>query len=413
MFNKGIITDSILGTLFIILLILVFQTFKVIGRMTILDPIGDAIGDVEMTDLVFSQLRQDPPIDKNIVLVNIGDLSRRDIARELHIINKYQPAIIGIDSYFRKLKPDTLGDVMLHNELSVIDNLVLVNELIFDSSSQMYDSVAHSNPYFNVGVSGYANLETNALEQHQFKVCRSFPPKRTIHGSVIPSFSVKVCQVYDAKKTQKFLDRDLDYEVINFRGNAFDFGQTKLGGRYIALDVNDVLNERFTPEVIKDKIVLFGYMGHDFNDKSWEDKFYTPLNVKYAGRSNPDMFGLVIHANIISMILNEDFIAKQGKWSGVWTAILICFFTVLGFTWIYRKLPHWYDGLTKSIQIIEVFILLTINVFVFHWFNYKTNLTLATIMVALAGDSLEVCYGLIKNMFAKKDRRLLFKVYNE
>ncbi len=75
-------------------------------------------------------------------------------------------------------------------------------------------------------------------------------------------------------------------------------------------------------------------------------------------------------------------------------------------------MPQWYDGITKSIQIIVVLLLLSINVFVFHWFNYKINLTLATIIVALAGDSLEVCYGLVKNMFSNTGRKLIFKVYN-
>ena len=154
-------------------------------------------------------------------------------------------------------------------------------------------------------------------------------------------------------------------------------------------------------------------MGQDFNDRSWEDKFYTPLNIKYAGRSNPDMFGVVVHANIISMILNEDYIGMQSRFSSIVSALVICFFTVLFFTWIYHRLPQWYDGLTKSLQLLGVFVILTINVMVFHLFNYKSNLTLATIVIALAGDSLEVCYGLIKNIFSKQGRKLIFKVYKD
>jgi hypothetical protein len=57
-------------------------------------------------------------------------------------------------------------------------------------------------------------------------------------------------------------------------------------------------------------------------------------------------------------------------------------------------------------------LLLTVNVFVFHWFNYKTDLTLATILVALSGDALEVFYGLIKNLFTRGGRQLIFRVYN-
>ncbi len=413
MFKKGIILDAIFGTVFIFSLILLFQSFRFIGEFSFLDPIGDAIGDVEMTDLVFSEIREDPRVDTSIVLVNIGELSRREIAMEIQIINSHQPAIIGIDSYFWTLKEDTLGDLLLHHALSDIDNLVLVNQLRYNEFSDTYDSIRYSNPFFNVGHSGYANLETDVLVQHQFKVCRTFPPQKEISGKREIAFSAKICELYDAVKTAEFLNRDNEYEIINYRGNVIDFGQTKFGGRFTALDVDDVLQQKFTPDLIKGKIVLFGYMGKNFNDRSWEDKFYTPLNLKYAGRSNPDMFGVVIHANIISMILNKDYIGKQSRLSGIITAVIICLVTVIFFTWIYQNLPQWYDGLTKAIQLIAVLFLLTLNVFIFHWFNYKTSFTLTTIIIALAGDSLEVCYGLIKNLFYKGRRKLIFRVYKD
>jgi CHASE2 domain-containing sensor protein len=410
--NKGIIIDSILGTAFIISLILFFQMFRFLGEFSLLDPIGDAIGDVEMTDIVFSSIRETPKADTNVVLVNIGELSRREIAQELKIINKYGPAVVGIDSYFWELKEDSLGDILLNNALSDIENLVLVNKLIYSPGDQDYNSVRYSYSFFDLGQSGYANLETDALDQYQYKVCRTFPPARSVDGKKEISFAVKVVESFDPGKAKKILARSNEYEVINYRGNIMDFDQTKFGGRYMALDVDDALNERFMPEIIKDKIVLFGYMGRDFNDRSWEDKFFTPLNVQYAGKSNPDMFGVVVHANIISMILSEDFIGKQSTFSANVTALIICFITVLIFTIIYKRLPQWYDGLTKTLQLVFVLLLLTINVFSFHWFSYKTSLTLATIIVALAGDSLEVFFGLVKNLFSRGGRQLIFRVYN-
>ncbi len=346
MLKKGILLDSIFGTFFIISLILLFQAVKFFGELSFLDPIGDAIGDVEMTDLVFSEIRESPKVDQSIVLVNIGELSRREIAQELQIINQFEPSVIAIDSYFWNLKEDSLGDALLNRSLKSINNLVMVSELEYSQSTSEYDSIKYSNPFFNLGHTGYANLETNALDQQQFKVCRSFPPKRIIQKKEEVSFAVKVCELYDKEKANEFLKRDYEYEIINYRGNIMDFGQTKFGGRYAALDVSDVFQQKFIPELIKGKIVIFGFMGRDFNDRSWEDKFYTPLNLKYAGRSNPDMFGVVIHANIISMILNKDYIGKQSKTSSLVTALIICFLTVLFFTLIYKRLPQWYDGLT-------------------------------------------------------------------
>jgi len=320
--------------------------------------------------------------------------------------------VVGIDSYFWSLKEDSLGDILLNRALTDIENLVLVNKLIFNPLTDTYDSVRYSHPFFNVGDSGFANLESDAIDQNDFKVCRSFPPRKMVQGGDSKSFSVKIVEAFSYDKAQNFLKRNRAYETINYRGNIMDYGQTKYGGRYAALDVDDVFQKRFKPELIKGKIVIFGYLGRDFNDRSWEDKFFTPLNVKYAGRSNPDMFGAVIHANIISMILKEDYINRQSERSSIITALVICFFTVYLFTWIYRRLPQWYDGLTKTLQLILVFLLLTSNIFIFHFFNYKLNITMAAIMVALSGDALEVFYGLIKNLFSHGGRQLIFKVYN-
>jgi len=410
--KKGILTDSLLGTLFILSLILLFQVVRLFGEFKLLDPIGDAIGDVELTDLVFSNIRPESNVDTNVVLVNIGNLSRAGIAQELQVINKCDPAVIGIDSYFWELKEDSLGDKALGAALAQIENLVLVSRLQYNPMTRIYDSVRCSHDKFNVGHIGFANLETDALAQYQYKVCRTFPPKGKIQGEQQVSFAVAVAGLYDRTAADKCLARNNESEVINYRGNIMGDGQSSSSGRFAALDVSQVLSETFEPSLVKGKIVLLGYLGSDFNDQSWEDKFYTPLNVKYAGRSNPDMFGIVVHANIISMILNHDYIDKQGDTAGYITAIIICFLVVWLFTLIYKKLPQWYDGITKSLQVVLVILLLTINVFVFHWFNYKVNLTLATIMVALAGDSLEVCFGLVKNLFSNTGRRLIFKVYN-
>ncbi len=413
MLQKKILIDSLFGTLFIFGLLLIFELVRMLGQFSVIDPIGDAIGDVEFTDLVFSELRQDPPVDTSIVLVNIGNLGRRDIARQLMIINELKPAVVGIDGFFFEPKADSLGDMLLAHALSSIPSLVMVSKLTYHEGHQAYDSVRFSHHMFRYGSTGFANVVSEAQEQHQFKVTRTFAPKVDLGPSEEIAFAVRLAQQYNPEAAEAMLARNNAYETINYRGNIYDFGQSQYSGRYFALDVEDVLSRNFAPEIITNRIVIFGYMGDSFNDPSWEDKFYTPLNKKYAGRSNPDMFGVVVHANIVSMILNRDFINCQSKASGIIWAIIICFINVYAFTAIYQRLPQWYDGITKTVQLLEVLLILTFNVLVFHFFGYKTNLVLAAIAVALAGDSLEVCYGLVKNLFSKEGRQSIFKVHRE
>ena len=87
------------------------------------------------------------------------------------------------------------------------------------------------------------------------------------------------------------------------------------------------------------------------------------------------MYGVVIHANIISMILNRDYL-DQMKDSTAWIlAVIVCFLNVVLFSWIYYTLPKWYDGVTKLIQLIEELLFTFIIILVFHFFNQFSKIT--------------------------------------
>jgi hypothetical protein len=125
------------------------------------------------------------------------------------------------------------------------------------------------------------------------------------------------------------------------------------------------------------------------------------------------MFGVVIHANIVSMVLNRDYLDKMTQFQAILIAIIICFVNVAGFTLVYRKIPLWYDGLTKVVQLIEVMILMFIIVMVFNLYSVRVDLDLAIIVVLLAGDALEVLYGVGYNIFDKKKREKLFTIRDQ
>lgn len=406
---KKIWLHSIFGTAFIFLLLGGILKISYLNVFNLFDPIGDAISDVEFTDLVFSELREVPQPDTNIVIVNIGELNRSQIAAQIEILNRYKPKVIAVDGFFAGEK-DSLGDVLLTTALQKVNRLVLASQAIYNPEEEKFDSLFTSHPNFSYGQTGIANLFTDVEEQHQYKVCRSFPAFLEVNGEKMPSFALTVAEIFDSAKVAAFYEFNHDLKtIINYRGNLMDYGQTKLGTRYYGLDADQVLNESFTEDLIKNKIVLMGYTGKNFNDKSWEDKFYTPLNTKYAGRSNPDTFGVVIHANVISMILNEDYLSRQGTFSAVVTAIIICLVNVFFFSKIYWRVPLWYDGVTKIIQLAEIMLILLINIYVFHWFSYKASLTLATAAIAISGDALEVYYGFMVNVFSKRNRLSQYK----
>jgi CHASE2 domain-containing sensor protein len=214
---------------------------------------------------------------------------------------------------------------------------------------------------------------------------------------------------YDSAKTEEFLTRDNFSEIINFRGNMADFyNQSNYKLAFYAIDVNQIFEGSFLPGMIKDKVVILGFLGNEFGDPSWEDKFYTPLNLKMAGKANPDMFGPVIHANIVSMILRKDYINRMAPWQEVSMAILLCLLNVALFSLIHIKLPDWYDGITKLIQIVELLLLVALMVIIFSAYSYKLEITIALIAIALVGDAYEIYIGVVKNLINRL-RRLGFR----
>jgi hypothetical protein len=394
-------SDSIFATLFIFFLIGAIFRFSAFGIFDVLDPIGDALSDVEITDIVFSQFRDDVPLDDNIVLVNIGSLPRAGIAEEINIVNKFNPKVIGLDCFFEQ-PMDPVGDSLLMAALAKVNNLVMASKLSRCSEETgQCDTLIGSMPYFLSNANlGFANLISNAENQDQFKTNRTFTSSEMVNNEMQEAFAVKIASFYAPEMVEKLFARDNEYEVINYRGYS------RLGGRYFSLDIADIFTENFDPSIIENKIVIFGFLGSDFSDNSWEDKYYTPLNENYAGRTNPDMFGVSIHANIISMILNDDYINESGFTLSIFLSILLCYINVYLFTWIYRRLPLWYDGLTKLIQLFEVIVIFFLIIVVFNDYSYKLDITLGIGAVLLAGDSLEVYNGVIKN----SGRKLLTKI---
>ncbi len=428
-------------TVFVFFMLWMVAIISDLKLFTAFDPVSQALGQFELTDHAFSNLREDPNIDQRIVLVNIGNLSRREIAQELQIISKYKPKVIGIDSYFNcegGLRDsincpqllDTFGNLLLSDAIREAGNVVLVSKLLPKTETSknpdaehFYDSLELSDPIFSdFADHGFANLPTDANYQEDIKECRSINPQKAVNGKMEYAFSVNLAMKYDSLKTMKFLNRNNEEELINFRGNAetvdvrlktlrnLELEQSHFRLLCYDIDVDDVMAENFDPSLFKDKIVIMGFLGKYFGDPAWEDKYFTPLNKSIAGRANPDMFGPVIHANTVIMILNEDYINQLAEWQKYIIAILLCVFTVALFKVIDEKLPIWYDALSVIIQILQIILISFMVVETFALFSFKLDLTVAIAISALVGP----CYDLLKplqtiteNWLTKRRKKVL------
>lgn len=386
-----------------------------------LDPIGQALEDFEMTDYAFSQMRSQPPMEENIVLVNIGPLTRQGIAEQIRILDKYKPKAIGIDSFFKGFVGDTLGTLSLASAITTAQtDIVMVSSVkqsdslaAYHEGEEIYDILYLSDPMFTSNVDfAIANLDTEAAFQQDVKICRQFPPSRTLLGKDDEyfAFGAILASKIDSTVLEDLSERGNEFEVINYRGDFYNFfdPDTTEFRRFGALDYDEVLYENFDPNFIKDKVVILGFMGNDFTDLySWEDKFFTPLNKKVAGRATPDMYGPVIHANIASMVLNRDYVDGLNPIVDAIVGILLCFINVVLFSWIYRNYGSWYDGITKLIQVVEVIVILGLITLLFSTKSFKLEIAAGLFALALAGDLLEVYYGVVRNSVLRLKDRLM------
>ncbi|NQW29713.1 MAG: CHASE2 domain-containing protein [Ignavibacteria bacterium] len=362
------------------------------GNFDFLNPITQAIGDVDLTDMVFSKFRDESKVkaDTNIVLVNIGYANRSEIAEIIRKVQGASPAVIGVDAFFRAPK-DSLMDSELASAMSDCEKLVLVSKAAFASesfegttdawaessvdASAEFDTLETSNPMFMQNAStGFANFIID--QGASFMTCREVSFQEQVKSKTEPSFALRIADVFKPEAAGMARLRGDRREIINYCGNI---------GSFYSVDVDQIMESDFDAGFMSGKIVLLGFMGPTLSQRSFDDNFYTPLNERYAGRSYPDMYGVVIHANIVSMILSGNYIDGMSTNSSLILGFIVLVLNVMLFTYIFTNYNEWYDMVAVVIQLSQSVIILFLIVFVFDKFDYKLALTPALVGVALLG----------------------------
>ncbi len=364
--------------------IFTFVVFAVLGLITVnlhfFDPFKIAFQDFEFTDLVYSQLSNEiKEVDTNIILVNIGNLDREGIAEQIEIINNYKPKVIGIDAFFSEQKKDKpYGDSLLKYGLEkgtvVLAGRFAESNIDKDKHNEKNEYFT-SDPYFGKHYSGHVNL---IGEDPEINTVRLFYPKIIKDNDTILSFSLQIAKLYNKNAYSKLMKRNKDIETINFTGNL---------SSYICFDWDEITEGAEDLKIMKDKIVLLGYLGHKIGGNIlWEDKHFSPLNERVGGRSHPDMYGSVIMANILSMILHDNYLNKMPMWIALITAFIICYFHIAIFMYFYVEKAKWYHVTTKMIQLISSILFLWLIFVIYKHLNYKINATPTIVAIVLSAD---------------------------
>jgi CHASE2 domain-containing sensor protein len=402
-FNLATLT----GTIAIFAFMFLLQTLAV--NFDFLNIFEQTINNFKISDVYFSQIRDNEKIeiDTNVVIVNIGYLPRGGLGAQIEVISRYKPKVIGLDALLEGNARSFDGRLAPQEDSILEDFLRVATErcpIVFASKlekpneeKKSFDSLGMPfEPFQKYVELGYVNVVTD--EDTRFETARIVSPKEKIKDSITYSFATKITQIAYPEKAEKLLARDNEIETIYYRGNW---------QKFMVIDPMDVLNENFDPSFFKDKIVMMGYMGATFiEDDGVDDRYYTPMNKRPVGRAATDMYGIMIHANMISMILQENYIDVVPAYLAIIISVLLCFANVVLFTYIYfhRKLGTWYDVITKGVQLVEVIIFVFIFIWTLATYNLMLEITLGVLAVVLSGDVLEVFLAILTNLYPKSTR---------
>ncbi|MES3017425.1 MAG: CHASE2 domain-containing protein [Bacteroidota bacterium] len=338
-------------------------------------PIPQGGGDFDIYDLNYSKNGvKKLAKDTNIVIVEIAG-NRREIAAQINLIEKFNPTVIAIDAVFVGRK-DSIGDKKLVEVVSQYDNLVFAYD--FDFKGDSLSNVNYWDAFMRSRIAGYINFPTE-----QFSVVRKYYPFVNLNNVEQLSFTSEIAKNFFPNEFKELKNRGNLSEVINYTGNL---------ERYLSFTNEEIkyyAAKNQLSKVVNNKVVLLGYFVKQ-EPLVLEDLHFTPLNDRISGRSFPDMYGVVVHANVLSMILNGNYVNQV---SGI-SSYLISGVFVFGFLSLilfrHQKNSQIKKGWLIAIQFVLIIILVYIALLLFKFFLIKVYLLPIIISLIISIEMLNV-----------------------
>lgn len=232
--------------------------------------------------------------DNKIIVLNIKNYSRAEMAEYLTDLHEMPLSVLGLDVWFVDRK-DSLSDLRLKKSLARFENVVLACALNDLGETFHFTSLRKTNSYLASENAVMAFSDT-FLDENAVPI--SFPitaTNRTKTDTVhLIHFSLHVSLLYEENKIRSYIDY-IDQSDDPLIDNIV---YSKTMDQYPTYDLAKV--KKLNPEIFRDKIVLVGYAG-----PLDEDKSVTPLRSRMGITEGPDTYGIYILANIIDQMLVE------------------------------------------------------------------------------------------------------------
>ncbi len=372
MSRKTLWFESLLVTLLVflalwLLFLLIHVSFKPLNY------IAKTIEGINLNDLYFSSVANHTA-DTSIVIINIENLDRGQLNTLIGKAASASPAVLGIDIFFSHEIQTPYDGVLMETLLDHRDLIVMSLPL---SDNGIPDPRFWHLPGIRYG---HAGLLTNTSNT---EVVREFQPVITNRKDTVRAFAIELAASLKPEAAAGMLRRKNQSELIHYIGNeqAFRF----VSGPEMLRDT------AFPLTILEDKTVLLGFCGGNLqNTSDRSDMFFTPVGFELDINRRPDMYGIAIHANILSMILHNRLITRVPTWLVLLLSFIITLFYIGLTAWMSVKWPLASD-ITNLLAQLTAFVLFLWGSFVLFSnlqvaFSVKYLLT----CVVLSGSVLNV-----------------------
>jgi CHASE2 domain-containing sensor protein len=364
--------DTILATAWVFTFILLVKIIPM-PNIHFFDPVEIALEDFDFNDITYSKLKGPDNYDPRVVIVNIGEADREELAMLIEKTASFKPRVMALDVTMSGAR-DPVKDSLLRKAIEANPNLILASRFIPGKGKIESEYIDN---YFNTPATkqGYVNFFNK--EWATVRIWNPFEKaEKGKERDQYKSFATIIVEQYDSLSYLKLKKRKNKTESINY---------TRHPQQYHIIEPEDLFEEgKIDSALIRNKIVLLGYI--NLNAENIEDKKYTPMNEEFAGKSIPDMNGIVVHANIISMVLDSKYINKLPLWVNILVALLVGWLHMSFFIRYYLENHIWFHLVAKFAQLLSAIFFVYIGIYFFDKFRMKLDMTLTIVVIVLAVD---------------------------
>ncbi len=367
-----------------------------------MNPIKLGLKDFDFNDLSYSKLgkAQNTPIDNNIVIINIAHADREGLALLIDKTASFEPKVMGLDVTFDGPR-DPHKDSLLRETVNRNKNLVLAVKYQTDST----DKLISAENYFLTGSANFGYVNFPYEENETVRGYFPFKSDDKDKSLILPSFSSTLIRLFDTivyKRISKKINKNV---IINYARTVTDRKK-----QYLIIEGEDLLMDNIDSSAITGKIALLAYVNIDPNDI--EDKKFTPMNKKFAGKSTPDMNGIMVHANIISMVIEDNYVKKLPLWANLLISVIVCWLFMSFFIRYYLESHIWFHLVAKIVQVISGILFIWFGIFLFDRYRLKVDLKWSLIVIIMAVDVIYFYEAWATWMHKKFNYKTVFKPHH-